>query len=97
MIKSSELDFKPVKDQSGNIKTGAVGPWACERHECTGDMQLQTFRKGPGDNLLTGLSMKVCFFGCCCCCCVGSLCVCCATVGNGVVVVVVVVGFFFCV
>ena len=65
MIKSSELNFKPVKDPTGKIKTGTVGPWACERHECTGDMQLQTFRKGAGDNLLTGLSMKVCFFAFC--------------------------------
>ena len=61
VIKSSELNFKPVTDPMGKIKTGTVGPWACERHECTGDMQLQTFRKGAGDNLLTGLSMKVRF------------------------------------
>lgn len=60
VIKSSELNFKPVTDPMGKIKTGTVGPWACERHECTGDMQLQTFRKGAGDNLLEGLSMKVC-------------------------------------
>lgn len=59
VIKSSELDFKPVKNQNGKIKQDTVGPWACERHECTGDMQLQTFRKGAGDNLLTGISMKV--------------------------------------
>lgn len=59
VIKSSELDFKPMLDQAGKIKKGAVGPWACDRYECTGDMQLQTFRKGTGDNLLSGLSMKV--------------------------------------
>lgn len=59
MIKSSELTFKPVKDYSGKFKTGTVGPWACEMYECTGDMQLQAFRKGAGDNLLSGLSMTV--------------------------------------
>lgn len=59
MIKSGELHFKPVKDYSGKLKTGTVGPWACEMYECTGDMQLQAFRKGAGDNLLKGLSMKV--------------------------------------
>ncbi|CAN0025577.1 unnamed protein product, partial [Ectocarpus sp. 12 AP-2014] len=58
VIKSSALNFKPVKDYSGKLKTGTVGPWACEMYECTGDMQLQAFRKGPGDNLLSGLSMK---------------------------------------
>ena len=59
MIKSSELDFKPVLDPGGQLKKGTVGPWTCDRYECTGDMQLQTFRKGTGDNLLAGLSMKV--------------------------------------
>ncbi|CBN76857.1 conserved unknown protein [Ectocarpus siliculosus] len=58
VIKSSALNFKPVKDYSGKLKTGTVGPWACEMYECTGDMQLQAFRKGAGDNLLSGLSMK---------------------------------------
>ncbi|CAN0291003.1 unnamed protein product, partial [Hapterophycus canaliculatus] len=57
VIKSSELTFKPVKDFAGKFKTGTVGPWACEMYECTGDMQLQAFRKGAGDNLLAGLSM----------------------------------------
>lgn len=61
VIKSGELNFKPVKDYSGKLKTGTVGPWACEMYECTGDMQLQAFRKGAGDNLLKGLSMKVWF------------------------------------
>lgn len=60
MIKSGELAFKPVKDYAGKFKTGTVGPWACEMYECTGDMQLQAFRKGAGDNLLSGLSMTVC-------------------------------------
>lgn len=59
VIKSGELNFKPVTDYSGKLKTGTVGPWACEMYECTGDMQLQAFRKGAGDNLLKGLSMKV--------------------------------------
>lgn len=59
MIKSSDLDFKPVKDNQGRIKKASVGPWKCKVHECTGDMQLQTFRKGPGDNLLVGIAMKV--------------------------------------
>ena len=59
MIKAGELNFRPVTDNYGNLKTGTVGPWACEMYECTGDMQLQAFRKGAGDNLLKGLSMKV--------------------------------------
>lgn len=59
VIKSSDLDFRPVRDGHGKTKTVKVGKWACEMHECTGDMQLQTFRKGPGDNLLAGISMKV--------------------------------------
>lgn len=59
MIKSSDLDFKPVLVQAGQPKTASVGPWACEVYECTGDMQLQTFRKGAGDNLLNGISMPV--------------------------------------
>lgn len=59
VIKSGELDFKPVTDYAGKLKTGTVGPWACEMYECTGDMQLQAFRKGAGDNLLRGLTMKV--------------------------------------
>eukprot|EP00903_Cladosiphon_okamuranus_P008377 g8055.t1 len=58
VIKAGELDFKPVTDFTGKKKTGTVGPWACEMYECTGDMQLQAFRKGAGDNLLQGLSMK---------------------------------------
>ncbi|CAM9246680.1 unnamed protein product, partial [Ascophyllum nodosum] len=61
VIKSSELDFKPVLDPGGQLKKGTVGPWTCDRYECTGDMQLQTFRKGTGDNLLAGLSMKAYF------------------------------------
>lgn len=59
VLKSSDLDFKPVFDAPGKPKRASVGPWSCEVYECTGDMQLQTFRKGAGDNLLNGISMEV--------------------------------------